>query len=405
MKKEVLIEKLDHFGRGIANDNKIIFVENALPEELVEIKIQKENKKLIEATTTNIIRKSDKRINPECPYYNMCGGCNIMHLEYNEQLKFKEQKVKEILKRFANINEDKIKPIIESSNLYYRNKITLKVKERLGLYQKKSYDLINIEKCIIVSKKINELINILNKLSLNNIEEIIIKDAYDEKTIINIKGKNIDKEYLKENLKDYTENLVIYDNNKKEILLGEGYIIDKIGDYYFKVSDDAFFQVNKYTTEKLYNKVKEYANLRKEERLLDLYCGTGTIGISLSKDAKEVIGIEINEYAVENANENKKINNVENISFICSDVGKIKEKYKNIDVVVIDPPRSGLSKEALQNVLDINPKRIVYVSCDPVTLARDLKVLKDYYEIKEITPTDMFPNTYHVENVCLLINK
>jgi len=402
MQKEILIEKLDHFGRGIANNEKIMFIENALPNELIEIEITKETKKYIEAETKKIIRKSKNRVEPMCPYYNLCGGCNIMHLDYNEQLKFKEQKVKEILKRFANIEEEKVKPIIKSNTKYYRNKITLKVKEKLGLYQKKSYDLVNIDKCLIVSKKINELIKLLNELNLNNIEEIVIKDAYNEKTIINIKGKNIDKKYLKENLKSHTENLVIYDNNKKEILLGDGFIIDKINDYYFKISDDSFFQVNRYTTEKLYNKVKEYANLKKEERLLDLYCGTGTIGMYLSRDAKEVIGIEINEHAVENANENKKINSIENISFICSDVGKIKEKYKNIDVVVIDPPRNGLSMEALQNVLDINPKRIVYVSCDPVTLARDLNILKDYYEIKEITPTDMFPNTYHVENVCLL---
>ena len=402
MQKEVLIEKLDHFGRGIINNEKIIFVENALPEELVEIEKIKETKKYIEAETKKIIRRSKNRVEPMCPYYNLCGGCNIMHLKYEEQLKYKEQKVKEILKRFANIEEEKVKPIIKSNTKYYRNKITLKVKEKLGLYQKKSYDLVNIDKCLIVSKKINELIKLLNELNLNNIEEIVIKEAYNEKTIINIKGKNIDKKYLKENLKSHTENLVIYDNNKKEILLGDGFIIDKINDYYFKISDDSFFQVNRYTTEKLYNKVKEYANLKKEERLLDLYCGTGTIGIYLSRDAKEVIGIEINEHAVKNANENKKINSIENISFICSDVGKIKEKYKNIDVVVIDPPRNGLSMEALQNVLDINPKRIVYVSCDPVTLARDLNILKDYYEIKEITPTDMFPNTYHVENVCLL---
>lgn len=404
MNQKYIIEKIDHFGRGITKiNNKIAFIENALPNELVEIKITKETKKYIEGVTTKVIKESSDRTKSNCPYYHECGGCNIRHLEYMKQLKYKEQKVKEILKKFADIETEKIKNIVSGPKENYRNKITLKVKNKIGLYKKQTYELINIGNCNLVSENINKIISRLNNIELKNIDEIIIRNSYEDKAILNIKGKNINKAYLKDNLKDYVENIVVYDNDSKEIILGEAFIIDKIGTYLFLISDDSFFQVNKYVTTKLYDKVKEYVN-ESGESLLDLYCGTGTIGIYLSEKFKSVTGIEINKNAIANALENKKINNITNINFICDDVGKNKRKFENVDVMIIDPPRNGLTKEALKNVLDINAKKIIYVSCDPVTLARDLKILKEFYEIKEITPFDMFPDTYHVETVCLLSN-
>ena len=175
----------------------------------------------------------------------------------------------------------------------------------------------------------------------------------------------------------------------------------------FIISPLSFFQVNKYNTINLYNKILDYCDLKGNEVVLDLYCGTGTIGSFVSKKCNRVIGIELNKYAIEDALKNKKINNLDNIEFICGDSGKIlkNNKYKNIYIVIVDPPRMGLSDLSINEILNINSKKIIYTSCDPVTLARDLKKLSEKYEVKEITPVDMFPNTYHVESVCVLERK
>ena len=175
----------------------------------------------------------------------------------------------------------------------------------------------------------------------------------------------------------------------------------------FIISPLSFFQVNKYNTINLYNKILDYCDLKGTETVLDLYCGTGTIGSFVSRKCNKVIGIEINESAINDAIKNKEINNLKNIEFICGDSGKIlkNNKYKNIDIVIVDPPRSGLSDLSIKEIININPKKIIYTSCDPVTLARDLKILSEKYEVKELTPVDMFPNTYHVESVCVLEKK
>ena len=206
-------------------------------------------------------------------------------------------------------------------------------------------------------------------------------------------------------LKNDVDNIIIYQNKEYKTIYGDGFIVDKIGDYLYKISPDSFFQVNTSLATLLYSKVLEYLNPSKCDNVLDLYCGAGTIGIFVSRFAKSVKGIEINKYAVEDANYNKKINNVDNISFEClstSFVSKFKDKF---DSVIVDPPRSGLDKKTIDYLINLKAKKIVYVSCDPITLARDLEILKDYYEVKEITPFDMFSNTYHVECVSILQKK
>ena len=214
-------------------------------------------------------------------------------------------------------------------------------------------------------------------------------------------GNIEDLNYYIDNL-DICDNIVVSNYKSVKAIKGNDFFIDSIGDYLFRVSYNSFFQVNKSGVKLLYDKVAEYAGLTKKENVLDLYCGTGTIGIYLSKNAKKVIGVEINQNAVNDANYNKELNNIDNIEFICKDVSLIKEKYKNIDLVVVDPPRSGLKGESIYNVLDINPKKIIYVSCDPITLARDLKILKTKYNVKDVTLVDMFPNTYHCESITVL---
>ena len=399
------IDRLDDFGRGVTSINgKTCFVSNALVNEDVELVIEKEKSKFSEGKTTKIINKSEQRKELECPYFYECGGCNIMHMNYDAQLDFKKKKVEGVLSRFAGINNI-VKEITPSKEFIYRNKVTLKVKDgKLGYFKDKSYNLVSIDKCLLCRGIINETIRKLNELTLNNIEEVIIRSNDENEVLLCLKGNDIDKEYFKDKL-DKVENIVVIDNGIKEIIKGKDYIIDKINDLSFKVSVESFFQVNSFAVTDLYNKALEYANLTGNENVLDLYCGTGTIGMFLSKNAKNVFGVEINESAVKDANYNKELNNISNIEFLCSDVGLVKNDFKDVDLVVIDPPRAGLGENAIKNILDINPKMIVYVSCDPVTLARDLNILKNNYDIKEITAVDMFPNTYHIESVAVLIKK
>ncbi len=399
------INRLDDYGRGITYvNNKICFVENGLVDEEVEIKIIKEKSKYIEAKALKITNKSKNRKEKECEYYDLCGGCNIMHMNYKSQLEFKKEKVKNIIEKYTNINIE-IENITPTKEFIYRNKITLKVQDgKLGLYKNKTNTLIPIKKCLLCSGAINETIKKLNDIKLNNINEIIIRSNYKDEVLLCLIGNNIDNSYYLQKINSI-ENIIVIDDNKEQIIKGNNYFIDKIDELYFRVSYNSFFQVNSIGVEILYNKILEYANLNGNESILDLYCGTGTIGMFLSKKAKNVFGIEINESCISDAKINANYNNIKNIEFECNDVGKIKQKFRNIDLVIVDPPRSGLSKEAINNIVEINSKQIIYVSCDPITLARDLNILKNNYNIMRISLVDMFPNTYHVETVSVLCRK
>ena len=215
----------------------------------------------------------------------------------------------------------------------------------------------------------------------------------------------VDEDYFINSLQFVTDNLIVVYDGVPKLLLGKGFIKEKIGNYTFKISSLSFFQVNTLGAERLYNKIKEYGSLENNERVLDFYCGTGTIGIYCSDICKDVTGLEINGEAVKDAQDNIALNRVVNVKVEQKDISKVIDKYENIELIIMDPPRSGLSKKALKNVLEISPNRIVYVSCDPATLSRDINLLSEEYEVREVTPIDMFPNTYHVECVCLLMKK
>lgn len=397
----IKIEKLDHYGRGIAKlNNKTIFVKNALPEEIVEIKIDSEKKNYIDASVLKYINKSNKRIKPTCPYYDTCGGCNIMHLSYEDQLKFKQDKIENILNKYLN-KKSKINNIIYSDTKeYYRNKVTFQVKENVGFYKSKTYDVIAIDCCRIANNLINNSIKYLKMLNLKDISKIICKTASNElMVVIETKNNNLDISPIK----DIAQSIYLKVNNKYIHVFGSKYIYQNLENFKFKISPDSFFQVNINTCLKLYNKIKEYVGTNKN--IIDLYCGTGSIGIFISEN-NNVIGIEINESAIKDAIENKKLNNLKSINFLCGDSGKkLKGLNFNPDIIIVDPPRSGLNKETIDNILKFNPQEIVYVSCDPMTLVRDLNILGEQYIIKEITPFDMFPNTYHIENIVHLIKK
>lgn len=398
---EVNIENLDHYARGIARlDGKTIFVENALPGEKVIAKIVNDKKKFDEAITSKIITESVERVNPICPYYNECGGCNTMHFNYNKQLEFKENKVKEVLKKFCEF--DNVKSIIKANQFNYRNKITLQVKEKCGYYKKKSYEIVPIDNCFIADERINDIIKLVKTIDLSGIKQIVIRVTTNESMIVFYCIDNIKIDVSNFN----TVDTIIAINNKQEILKGKGYIEEEINNIKYVISPTSFFQVNTLGMINLYNKVLEYADLKGNENLLDLYCGTGTIGIYLSKYCGKVFGIEINKEAIKDALLNKKINNLNNIDFQVGDVKDIlnKNKFKP-DIIVVDPPRAGLDKKVIDEIISLSPKKLLYVSCDVVTLARDLNLLKEKFNIIECTPVDMFPNTYHVESIVKLEKK
>ncbi len=407
---ELEIEKLDHQGRGIAHLNdKIVFVENALPSEIVKIKVVKENKKIMEAIVIDYIKKSNNRINPACPYYNECGGCDLLHLSYEEQLKYKENKIKEIMARYADIDEELVKSIISSPKQYdYRNKVTLKVNNKVGYYKKKSYDIVEIKNCLLANEKINNTITEIRKIKIpTNVNELVIRSINETETSLTI--------YLQseENIDDFInilskkiDSIKVLIQNRLIKETGKSNIIGRLDKYDYQMSQTAFFQVNTHQTIKLYDKIKKYVKQCNSPTILDLYCGTGSIGIYISEYASKVIGVEINSEAIENAKINAKNNNIKNIEFLAGDAKIILNRNNySADLVIVDPPRSGLDLEVINDIFEINPNDIIYVSCDPITLARDLKIFKEKYQIIEITPFDMFPNTYHVECVVKLVRK
>lgn len=409
-RKVLNVYSLDHQGRGIAKvDNKIIFIPNTLPGEEVEVKITAEKKNFLLGESLKILKMSEERKIPICPHFYECGGCDLMHIDYEEELNYKETKVKDIIKKFASLNPEIIKPIIKNSDRYnYRNKVTFKIDKDLGFYSKNSNDIVKIDYCYIIDERINEIVRYINShIDLTDVKQLIVRKSLtgdDLMVIFELKKEtNIDK--LKK-LHAYATSVYIKLNNKYELIAGDKYIKENLTDLTFLISPDSFFQVNTKQAEVLYNKVKDYLNPNKNEVLLDLYSGTGTIGMFLSKYVKEVISVEINKYACRDAIENAKNNRINNIKFINDDAMKYLQKNdKKIDVLVVDPPRSGLEKQTVDKMLEMNLKKIVYVSCDPITLARDLNLLKEKYNIIEVTPVDMFPNTYHVECVVLLAAK
>jgi 23S rRNA (uracil1939-C5)-methyltransferase len=396
--EKLLIEKLDNNGRGISYyNNKIIFIPNTLPNEEVIINITKENKKYYEGEVIEYIRTSPLRIESLCPYYKYCGGCNLLHTPYEETLKYKKEKLTSILNKYANINKD-IEIIPSPKELYYRNKITLKAKNnKYGYFQESTHKLIEIDKCLLAEEPINNFIKDLKYLNITN-GELVIRSNYNKELLINITTKeelNINIEYLKKNHKI----VGIIVNNKT--IYGESSFIEIINHLLFTVSYDSFFQINRYITSKLFDILKKHIN--ENEVVLDLYCGVGTLGINIADKSKRLYGIEIVKNAVLNAINNSKINKRNNIEYMLGDVSiclpKIKDK---IDTIIVDPPRSGLDPTTKNTIIKFNPSKIIYISCDPITLARDLKELKEHYLIKEIKGLDMFPYTHHCESITVL---
>ena len=393
------ITSLNNEGLGITRvDNKVVFVPYSAIGDVIDLKIIEDKRNYSIGEITDIKEKSNSRREASCPYYYICGGCNLMHIKYKNQLEFKKEKVINNLKHISNIE---IKDIsIESDNEYnYRNHIILRVdKNRIGFYKSHSNEIVDIKYCLIsneiINIKIDEIRDFLNKYKDNNINKISIK-AFNG-VLINIVSDDFTlmDEFIK-----YVKVDSLYINN--ELVYKNKSIKFKFDKFNFMVSNNSFFQKNTDMALKLYYYIKE--NIDDNSKILDLYSGIGSIGIFVADKCKSVLGVEIIESAVDNAKENSKINNINNIEFICGKVEDNLDNIKDIDTIIVDPPRVGLNKKAIENINKINPKKIIYVSCNSTTLARDINYLN--YEIKSIKLFDLFPNTHHVEIVVVLKRK
>lgn len=454
MKKIMTIKKNDRliiditgttsegYGVGKSDEGIAIFVPNSAVGDRVDVLIVKVLKRYCFGKVMEIIKPSEYRQEVDCKVFLKCGGCCYRHITYDAELKIKEQKVKDAIARIAGLNV-KINPIVGADVPdNYRNKAQFPLAKNkdgnveMGFYGFHSHRVVDTDTCLLQPKIFDKVMAVV-KDYLQTTNETIYDEIthkglvrhlyvrYGEKTgevmvCLVINGDKLkDETLLVNSLKENIPNLksVVINSNKEKTnvitgtknraIYGDTYIIDNLCGLNFRISPNSFYQVNHSQAEKLYNKAKEYANLTGEENLIDLYCGTGTIGLTMASECKSLIGVEIVPQAIRDAKLNAKLNNINNAQFICGDATKCGEKLKNDnispDVVVVDPPRKGLTEDLILSIKAMSPKRVVYVSCDPGTLARDLKFFADNdYSPVELTPFDLFPRTSHVENVVLL---
>ena len=425
-------------GEGIAKINGYtIFVLGALKGEKCKIHILKVLKTHAFAKVIQIIEKSSKRVEPDCTTFDKCGGCDLRHIAYGETLKIKQEKVQNLVNKMLK-NKVKVNETVGMENpTFYRNKAIYPVTQdkKVGIFAKRSHNIIPINECKIQTKISQEI----SKYILDNwkdsiydeetgkglLRNIMVREGFKTDEIMLVLVQNGEKNVFKTNSKLKIENvikefpkiktIVINVNTEKTnvvlsrkniIVYGDGTITDRLGEYEFKISPNSFYQVNPIQTGKLYNLAIEGAKLKKDDILCDLYCGIGTIGIFASKYVKKVYGVEIVEEAIKDAKQNAEINNVDNIEFIQGDVevafNKMLDNGVKPSVVIVDPPRKGLDNKTVQNLCDLKLDRLVYVSCNPATLMRDLQELENVYKIDSITPVDNFCYSSHIECVAVL---
>lgn len=421
-------------GEGIAKiDGFTVFIPNAIKGEKVEIKILKVLSSYAFAKIERFLEVSENRRDEDCETYSKCGGCVMRHIDYNATLDMKRNSVISTLNK-QGFNDVVVNDTIGMENpLYYRNKLQYPLgkdadgKPVMGVFAERTHRVVPTEHCYIQNERLQEIANgIFDFIKKNDIP------VYDE---VNLSGeirhlvlrvgvktgevmvvivsneKKITKElelvqYIADNfpnVKTVVKNINMKDTNvilgrENVVLLGDGFIYDELLGFRFKISPMSFYQVNPYQTEKLYSKAIEYAGVSGDETVFDLYCGIGTIGICASKNVKKLYGIETVSEAIEDAKRNAKENGIENAEFFVGDVEKalpefIAERGICADVIFVDPPRKGCDRSAIETILEIEPKRIVYISCNPATLARDLRLFDEKYVVREVTPVDMFPFT------------
>ena len=391
---KVEIVKLDDFGHGICFINdKVTFVPNTLPGDIVDIKIIKENKKYNEAILLDLVKPSSERIDAPCPFYGICGGCTLQTLSYEKGINYKKEKVINYFKKMGISIAPKV--IVNDMHYNYRNKITLKVVNGIvGNYKLNSHSVVEVNKCLLAEECINDVISIVCGMGIIN-GEVIIRSNYKSEILIIINSK--DKINIT-NISNNIKGIILND----EVIYGNDYFYEEINNIKYKVSYKAFFQVNRNVASKIFKLVEDFVN--DKDCVLDLYSGVGTLGLSASKKANSVVGVEINKDAVDNANQNALINNLNNAKFIYSDASNIKNIDVSFNKLIVDPPRAGLSTEVIEFINKKLPDEIMYISCDYHTQARDLRLLNNY-EIVDSYVCDLFSYTYHVECICFLKKK
>ncbi len=396
----VTIESLDHFGLGIAHINeKVVFVENALPGEVVKIEKFEDKNKYMKARVLEYIKKSDKRTKPLCPYFNICGGCSLMFYSYNDTLDYKLKKVEELIFKNKIRYKGNIEIVKNQNPINYRNKVSLKIVDgKIGYYKSKTHELVEISECLVANQEINKIIKNYKFLNVQN-GSLVIRVNSNKEVLLIVESASDNYNIEIDRLKELVKLVGIVYNNKT--IYGDNFFYERIGGFLFKVSFNSFFQINHYICSLLFKFINE--EISQNDTILDLYSGVGTLGIVASKKARKVISVEIVKNAVLNGIFNAKINKQNNIQFILGDTSKIVNKIKdNFDTLIIDPPRSGLDKNTISFIKDSLPKKIIYVSCDANTLMRDLKLLENNYEITNYKVLDMFSYSYHLESFVVL---
>ncbi|MBU5669380.1 23S rRNA (uracil(1939)-C(5))-methyltransferase RlmD [Peptoniphilus sp. MSJ-1] len=414
------IVDFDFKGKGIVKlDGVPVFLDGGIIGDKVEFQITKKKKNFCNGKIIKIIKKSSKRVKSPCIYSKTCGGCDFLELDSEEELKWKVRDINNNLKKISGIDIE-VSEIIQSEKLFeYRNNMQFQVKDgKIGLYEKNSRDITPIKKCLMQSKNANKVLEILwNFKHINKLKRIGIRTNYKDEVLLilvtkseKVDIKSIIYELINSNVKsiymNYNSGDKYHYSREFELIYGDQTLEEKLLDIKYEISPESFFQVNRLTTEKLYEKAIEYIEPKEEEKIYDLYCGVGSITLSVARYDAELIGIEIVEKAVEDARKNAENNNLE-ARFIAGASEDIIEKLKDEekiypDKIILDPPRKGLD-ESLANFLVENPvERIVYISCNPSTQARDLKILKEKYKIEKIAAVNLFPNTVHVETIAVL---
>lgn len=429
-------------GVGRTADGMAVFVPLSAIGDMLRVRILKVKKTYAFGKIEEILTPAETRIDPDCPSFSRCGGCVWRHIRYDEECRIKEQKVRDAVERIGGISAP-VKPIIACEHIdRYRNKAQLPVgvdrdgRVQIGFYAFHSHRIIDCVDCALQPSQFADVINITRGF----IDEFGIS-VYDEATgkgrlrhlyirhaevtdelmvcfVVNGNGLK-HEDVLIQRLREGLPNLktVVFNSNrektnvilgnKNRVAYGDGIIEDVLCGKTFRISPFSFWQVNRAQAEKLYAKAREYAALNGEEILLDLYCGTGTIGLTMSDDCKQLVGVEIIPEAVRDAEENAGRNGVKNARFLCADAPTAAEQLRkeglSPDVVILDPPRKGCGEDLVKTIGKMQPRRVVYVSCDPATLARDLRFFTENgYATVEVTPCDLFSRTAHVESVALL---
>jgi 23S rRNA (uracil1939-C5)-methyltransferase len=466
-KDNILKLKIDDIGaegKGIARTDSdfVIFVNNAVPGDYVKAQVQKVKKNFAEAKLVETLEKSDYRVSPECEYFGLCNGCKMQNISYQHQLELKRKNVINSFERIGGFKEINVPIPIGSENTYfYRNKLEFSFSSQKWLTDRdfnnndKDFALgfhmpgfvnkvLDVAKCLLQSELSNKILNLTREFfksrripiysikshsgylrylvirqSVSTKEIMVNLITFDEKPELITEYSN----FLKIEVPEVTTLVNSISKTKAQVasgeyyntIFGKGYINENIGKFSFEITPFSFFQTNSMQAKKLFDIILEFGKFSKMENVLDLYCGTGAISIYISPYVKNVLGVEFSNEAIKTANENAKINGIDNCKFISSDVKEylfksskgrfLESRFNGDETIILDPPRSGIHPKSAEYILSLEPEKIIYVSCNPATQARDIKMLAEKYKITALQPVDMFPHTFHIENVVRLDKK